>query len=86
MRASGCSFNQMMKIRASKPVLAQATSFMQIEFGIDELIASWRGFVDITDECGMEFLNRKEICDEFTDALTEYIRYVDEKSPSFDVG
>ena len=81
MKASACTFDSMMNIRAGLPLLADRTSWMQVEFGLDELKASWHGFVDISDDCGMEFKNRKLICDEFSKALSEYIDYLCEPVP-----
>ena len=81
MKPSACSFEQMMTIRSDIPMLADRTSWMQVEFGLNELKASWQGFVDITDDCGMEFKTRKQICTEFSEALTEYIDYLIEPVP-----
>jgi hypothetical protein len=82
MKASACTFDQMMTIRSGMPMLADRTSWMQVEYGLDELKASWHGFIDITDDCNMEFKTRKQVCAEFSDALTEYIDYLTEPVPN----
>ena len=76
MKASACSFDQMMTIRSGLPVLADRTSLMQVEYGIDDLQSSGYAFVDISDDCNLEFKSRKNICDEFGQALDSYIKYL----------
>ena len=81
MIASQCSFNQMMTVAAGNFTLAEATSYIQVEYGIDELKTSWQGFVDTSDEYNMEFKSRKDICNHFAHALTDYIDYLEQSSP-----
>lgn len=81
MKPSDCSFEQMMTIRSGIPMLADRTSWIQVEYGLDDLKSSWHGFVDISEHCGMEFKTRKQICTEFSEALTEYIEYLIEPVP-----
>ena len=76
MNISQCSFKQMMTIAAGNKKLAEATSFVQVEFGILELHACWDGFVDTSKEYGVEFNTRKHLCDEFANALIEYAEYL----------
>jgi hypothetical protein len=80
MIASQVTFEQMMRVAAGNSELAHATSFMQVEHGISELYACWDGFVHTSDTFGQEFSSRKQICSEFTHALTEYIDYLGESS------
>lgn len=77
MNASQCSFEQMMRVAAGNSGLAHATSFMQVEHGISELRAAWDGFVDTSDHYHMSFKNRKDICNNFANALAEYIQYLE---------
>jgi hypothetical protein len=63
----------MMAIASGNPDLAKATSFMQIEYGLDELRASWDGFVDTSKHYSVEFKTRKHLCNEFAKSLAEYI-------------
>jgi hypothetical protein len=77
MIASQCSFEQMMQIAAGNPDLANATSFMQVEHGVSELMASWDGFVDTSDHYKMTFKSRKDICNNFANALAEYIQFLE---------
>jgi len=80
MNITQCSFNQMMAIASGNPDLAKATSFMQVEYGLDELRASWDGFVDTSKHYSVEFKTRKHLCNEFAKALHEYIIYLEPKS------
>jgi hypothetical protein len=81
MIASKCTFEQMMTAAAGNFLLAEATSFVQVEYGMDDLKASWQGFVDTSDEHNMEFKSRKDICINFAHALSNYIEYLEESSP-----
>lgn len=78
MIASKCSFKQMMLEAITNRVLAEATSFIQVEYGIAELQACWDGFVHTSDHYNQEFKSRKQICEEFAHALAEYIEYLGE--------
>jgi hypothetical protein len=81
MKASDVSFESMMRFAAGHFPLAEATSFLQIEFGMSELRACWDGFADTSDAAGLVFKDRKSICNEFTAALSDYILYLDESAP-----
>ena len=81
MIASQCSFEQMMIFAAGSFPLAEATSYIQVEYGLDELKACWDGFVHTSDAYGQTFKSRKQICAEFTHALSEYIEYLGESLP-----
>ncbi len=81
MKASDVSFESMMRFAAGHFPLAEATSFLQIEFGMGELRACWDGFADTSDAAGLVFKDRKSICNEFTAALSDYILYLDESAP-----
>jgi hypothetical protein len=70
----------MMAIASGNPDLAKATSFVQVEYGLDELRASWDGFVDTSKHYSVEFNTRKHLCNEFAKALAEYIVYLEPKS------
>jgi len=82
MNISQCSFKQMMTFAAGNKKLAEATSFVQVEYGLDELRASWDGFVDTSKEYGVEFRTRKHIFSEFANVLSEYLEYLGESIPS----
>ena len=71
-----------MTVAAGNKNLAEATSFIQVEYGLDDLRASWDGFVDTSKHFGIEFKTRKHLCDNFADALAKYIEYLGEPSPS----
>ena len=85
MIASQCSFKQMLNCAITDRMLAEATSFIQVEYGIAELHACWDGFVDTSDHHNQEFKSRKQICAEFAHALADYIEYLGE-SPLNKVG
>jgi hypothetical protein len=80
MIASQVTFEQMKRYAANNPDLGEATSFLQVEYGISELHACWDGFVHTSDAFNQEFKSRKQVCAEFTYALTEYIDYLGESS------
>lgn len=80
MNITQCSFEQMMTVAAGNKKLAEVTSFMQVEYGIDELRASWNGFVDTSKHFGIEFKTRKHLCEEFAIALAEYVKYLEPQS------
>lgn len=71
----------MLSARKNNPTLASSCSYMQVEFGIKELEACWQGFVDTSDYADLTFKSRKQICDEFSDALSDYIEFIGEPSP-----
>ncbi len=81
MKASQCSFNQMMVAAGKSFPLAEATSYIQVEYGLSELQACWDGFVDTSDAYDQEFNSRKQIYVEFTHALSEYIEFLGESIP-----
>ena len=81
MLASKCSFKQMFHEALTNRTLAESTSFMQVEYGLSELEACWDGFVHTSDAYHQEFKSRKQICEEFSHALSEYIQVTEE--PSF---
>lgn len=62
-------------------ILAEATSFIQVEYGISELQASWDGFVQTSDHYGQNYKSRKEVYAEFANALADYIKFIGESSP-----
>jgi hypothetical protein len=78
MIASEVPFNQMMRVAAGNPELGVPASYMQVEYGLDELLACWDGFVHTSDSYGMEFKSRKHVCLEFSNALNEYLEYLGE--------
>jgi hypothetical protein len=80
MIASQVTFEQMKRYAANNSDLGEATSFLQVEYGISELHACWDGFVHTSDAFNQEFTSRKQVCSEFTYALTEYIDYLGESA------
>ena len=81
MIASQVSFDQMMRVAAGNPDLGVAASYLQVEYGLSELLACWDGFVHTSDAYGQEFKSRKQICLEFSNALNEYLEYLGEQVP-----
>jgi hypothetical protein len=81
MIASDVTFDSMMRFAAGNFTLAEATSFIQVEYGKSDLVACWDGFVDTSNNAGLTFKDRKSICNEFTAALSDYILYLDESAP-----
>jgi hypothetical protein len=81
MLASQVTFDQMRKVAANNPTLGVAASYLQIEYGLKELEACWDGFVHTSDEYDQEFSSRKQICQEFSNALNDYLEYLGEPVP-----
>lgn len=77
MKASAVTFDQMMQTASGNFTLAEATSFIQVEFGIVELHAAWDGFVDTSNNYNVSFQDRKDVCNHFANALTDYIEYLE---------
>ena len=59
------------------PELAKVTSFFQIEFGKDELMACWDGFVHTSDHYGQQFPSNIAICKQFTNDLWDFQVFLD---------
>lgn len=80
MIASDVSFPQMMRVAAGNKTLALAASYLQVEYGLGELQACWEGFTHTSDNYDQTFKSRKQVCEEFSNALNEYIEYLGESS------
>jgi len=81
MLASEVTFEQMRRAARNLSELGIPASYMQVEYGISELEACWDGFVHTSDDYGQTFKTRKEIHQEFANALSEYLEYLGESIP-----
>lgn len=81
MNASDVSFEQMRRASRNLPELGVPASYIQVEYGLSELEASWDGFVHTSDHFNQSFKTRKEIYQEFANALREYLEYLGESIP-----
>jgi GTP-dependent phosphoenolpyruvate carboxykinase len=81
MKASAVTFEQMRRAARNNPSLAVPSSYLQVEYGISELHACWDGFVHTSDHYEQTFKNRKEIYQEFANALGDYLEYLGEQIP-----
>jgi hypothetical protein len=81
MKASEVSFEQMRRAARNNPELGVSASYLQVEYGLSELEACWDGFVHTSDEYGLTFKTRKEVNQEFANALSEYLEYLGETIP-----
>ena len=81
MIASDLTFEQMRRASRKDPSLSVPCSYLQVEYGMSELLACWEGFVDTSVYYGQTFKNRKEIYQEFANALTEYLEFLGEPIP-----
>jgi DNA-binding Xre family transcriptional regulator len=81
MNASQVTFDRMMIYRKVNRLLSDATSFIQVEYGVAEVQACWDGFVDTSDNAGLTFKDLADVCSHFAVALTDYIEYLSEPSP-----
>jgi hypothetical protein len=78
MKASEVTFDKMRIVARNNSELGVPTSYMQVEYGLEELEACWDGFVHTSDNYGQEFKSRKQICLEFANALNEYLECIGE--------
>jgi hypothetical protein len=85
MLASEVTFEQMRRASRNLPELGVPASYLQVEYGLSELEACWDGFVHTSDAYHQTFKTRKEIYDEFANALSEYLEYLGEPA-SLEVG
>ena len=81
MKASEVSFEQMRRAARNNPELGVPASYLQVEYGLSELEACWDGFVHTSDEYGLTFKTRKEVNQEFANALSEYLEFLGETIP-----
>ena len=81
MLASQVSFDSMMRVACANQKLGISASYIQVEYGISELEACWEGFVHTSDHHDLNFKSRKQVCQEFANALSDYIDYLGESIP-----
>ena len=81
MIASEVTFEQMRRASRNLTELGVPASYMQVEYGLAELEACWDGFVHTSDAYHQSFKSRKEIYQEFANALSEYLEYLGEPVP-----
>lgn len=77
MKASDCTLDHAQVVARDCKDLAEAMSFLQVEYGLQDLQACWDGFIDVSDRYGQEFPTKRMICFEFSNALTEYISHLE---------
>jgi hypothetical protein len=81
MIASDVTFEQMRRASRNLSELGVPASYLQVEYGLDELEACWDGFVHTSDSYDQTFKTRKAIYQEFANALSEYLEYLGESIP-----
>jgi hypothetical protein len=81
MIASEVTFEQMRRASRNMSDLGVPASYLQVEYGLLELEACWDGFVHTSDYHQQTFKTRKEIYQEFANALSEYLEYLGESIP-----
>ena len=81
MIASDVTFDQMRRAARNFSELGVSASYLQVEYGLSELEACWDGFVHTSDYHNQYFTTRKAICQEFANALSEYLEYLGESVP-----
>jgi hypothetical protein len=81
MIASDVTFEQMRRASRNLSELGVPASYLQVEYGLDELEACWDGFVHTSDSYDQTFKTRKAIYQEFANALSEYLDYLGEQVP-----
>lgn len=78
MYASDVTFAQMRRSARNLSSLGIPCSYMQVEYGLDELEACWDGFVHTSDYANLIFKTRKQVCVSFANILSEYLEYLGE--------
>jgi hypothetical protein len=81
MIASDVTFEQMRRASRNLSELGVPASYLQVEYGLEELEACWDGFVHTSDSYDQTFKTRKAIYQEFANALSEYLEYLGESIP-----
>ena len=81
MLASSVTFEQMRRAARNNSELGVPASYLQVEYGLAELEACWDGFVHTSDHYNQNFQTRKDIYQEFANALSEYLEYLGEQIP-----
>lgn len=81
MYASDVTFEQIRRAARNLSELGIPASYLQVEYGLAELEACWDGFAHTADAYGQKFKTRKEIYQEFANALSEYLEYLGEQVP-----
>ena len=81
MLASSVTFEQMRRGARNNSELGVPASYLQVEYGLAELEACWDGFVHTSDHYNQNFQTRKDIYQEFANALSEYLEYLGEQIP-----
>lgn len=73
MRASDCSFEELRIMSSGIPRLSFLLSYVQVENGLKDLETSWQAFIDISNESGTIFNDKREICLIFGEELREVL-------------
>lgn len=72
MKASKCSLRDLFLIASANSDLGYILSFVQVEFGLDELQGHWDGFIESSDHFGVNFKTKKQVALSFGEALNEF--------------
>jgi hypothetical protein len=72
MKATDCSLNEVFQVAKTSKDLAMILSFIQVEFGMKELLSHWGGFTDVSDHYGVEFEDKRDVANHFGEALSSF--------------
>jgi hypothetical protein len=72
MKATDCSLNEVFQVAKTSKDLAMILSFIQVEFGMKELLSHWGGFTDVSDHYGVEFEDKRDVANHFGEALSGF--------------
>lgn len=72
MKATDCSLNEVFQVAKTSKDLAIILSFIQVEFGMKELLSHWGGFTDVSDHYGVEFEDKRDVANHFGEALSSF--------------
>lgn len=59
------TFEELLKFAAREPALAEVLSFVQVEYGMDELVSHWHGFLDTASASGNKWADVSECINDF---------------------
>lgn len=81
VKASSCSLESLLKFAEESYELSQILSYVQVEYGLDELRSCWEGFIVSSDDYYVEFETESEVYCIFGRDLGEYVEFVEKQLP-----
>lgn len=73
MKASEFPWDKLLTYSVISPEVGMTFSFVQVEYGLDELKAHWEGFRDAADYHNLQFDDRNHIITHFAHELHQWL-------------